>query len=106
MALDCQLSSYRQTAEWGMRALQGGFGRLRVPLSVNAEARFRLLRVISRAFNLRVRMVGINQIRTVYCNIWKAADGDELWDGFASMLLGDIIQNDHVTRFHICVSEE
>lgn len=26
--------SYRQTAEWGMRELQGSFGRLRIPLGV------------------------------------------------------------------------
>jgi DDE superfamily endonuclease len=106
MALDRQLLSYHQTAEWGMRALQGGFGRLHVPLSVYAEARFWLLCVITRAFNLRVRMVGINQIRTIYCDIWKAADGDAIWEGFVSMLMGDIVQNDRVARFHIQASEE
>src|SRR5882724_3667808 len=31
LALDCQLLSYQQTAEWGMQALQGEFGHLRVP---------------------------------------------------------------------------
>ncbi len=34
MAFDRQLLSYRQTAEWGNRGLQGSFGRLRVPLPV------------------------------------------------------------------------
>ena len=38
LALDCQLLSYRQTAEWGMQAFQGGFGHLRVPLTVDADA--------------------------------------------------------------------
>src|SRR5882672_7795293 len=31
LALDHQLLYYRQTAEWGMWAFQGGFGHLRVP---------------------------------------------------------------------------
>lgn len=34
MAFDRQLLSYRQTAEWGNRGLQGSFGQLRVPLPV------------------------------------------------------------------------
>jgi len=38
LALDHQLLSYRQTAEWGMWALHGGFGHLRVPLTVDADA--------------------------------------------------------------------
>lgn len=32
---DKQLLSFRQSAEWGMRSLQGSFGRLRVPLEIN-----------------------------------------------------------------------
>jgi hypothetical protein len=32
---NCQLLSYRQIAEWGMRTMQGSFGRLRVPLDIN-----------------------------------------------------------------------
>jgi hypothetical protein len=35
LAFDRQLLSYRQTAEWGMRSLQGAFGRLRLPLNVD-----------------------------------------------------------------------
>ena len=37
LAVDQQLLSYQQTAEWGMCAVRGAFGRLRVPLDVNAE---------------------------------------------------------------------
>jgi len=36
---DRQLLSYRQTAEWGNRALQGTFGRLRIPLEINYKNR-------------------------------------------------------------------
>jgi hypothetical protein len=32
---DRQLLSFQQTAEWGMRTMQGSFGRLCVPLAIN-----------------------------------------------------------------------
>ncbi|KIK34262.1 hypothetical protein CY34DRAFT_26895 [Suillus luteus UH-Slu-Lm8-n1] len=65
-----QLLSYRQTAEWGMRMMQGSFGRLRVPLDVNDRARRqRLLEVCVRLSNVRAICVGINQIRSVYMPI-------------------------------------
>ena len=38
-AFDRELLSYRQTAEWGNRALQGSFGRLRIPLEINDSKR-------------------------------------------------------------------
>ena len=70
LALDCQLLSYWQTAEWGMRALQGGFGHLRAPLTVDADARLILLHVVTCAYNLQTRCVGLNKIWAVYCDIW------------------------------------
>jgi DDE superfamily endonuclease len=106
LALDRQLLSYRQTAEWGMRVLQGGFGRLHVPLHVDPAQHMKLLRVITRAFNLRARRVGINQIRAVYCDIWRQAEGDEIWSNFASMVLGDLRNNDRVARFHTMAVEK
>ncbi|CAA7259588.1 unnamed protein product [Cyclocybe aegerita] len=61
MAYDHELLSYRQTAEWGNRGLQGAFGRLRVPLPIdNAEHRGNLLEICNRLNNLRTRRVGIN----------------------------------------------
>ena len=94
--------SYRQTAEWGMHALQGSFGRLRMPLDANrAGHRQHLLEVCLRLHQLRTRSVGINQIRNVYEPIWKEADGAELWDGFEEMLFGDIRKRDRVSAFHI-----
>ncbi|XP_006458839.1 hypothetical protein AGABI2DRAFT_40932, partial [Agaricus bisporus var. bisporus H97] len=62
-----QLLSYRQTAEWGMRSLQGSFGRLRIPLPIRFDAyRGSILETVARLHNLRTRCVGINQIRSVY----------------------------------------
>ncbi|KAG8692089.1 hypothetical protein FRC08_010022 [Ceratobasidium sp. 394] len=65
------LVSARQAAEWGMRSIQGSFGRLRVPLNINdPEGRAMLLETVVRLHNLRTRLVGVNQIRTVYMRRW------------------------------------
>ncbi|KAG2064064.1 hypothetical protein BDR04DRAFT_1130904 [Suillus decipiens] len=46
MAFNCELLSYCQTAEWGMRAIQGAFGRLCLPLNItNEEACSNLIEV-------------------------------------------------------------
>ncbi|KDR70605.1 hypothetical protein GALMADRAFT_50277, partial [Galerina marginata CBS 339.88] len=67
MAFDRELLSYRQTAEWGNRQLQGTFGRLRIPLDINnSHQRGDLLEICFRLANLRTRWIGINQITTVY----------------------------------------
>lgn len=56
MQFNNQLLSYRQTAEWGNRGLQGSFGRLRMPLPINnISARGDLLEVCFRLYNLRAR---------------------------------------------------
>jgi len=56
----------RQAAEWGMRQLQGSFGRLKTELPADDQKRLLLLRVIAHLYNFRVRVIGVNQIRTVY----------------------------------------
>ncbi|KAI0048880.1 hypothetical protein FA95DRAFT_1539072 [Auriscalpium vulgare] len=100
MRFDKQLVSFRQTAEWGMRALQGSFGRLRVPMDIeDDEGRANLIEVCVRLNNLRAICVGINQIRNVYMPIWRQAD-DDLWFGFENMLFADIRRRDRVARFH------
>ena len=98
MLFDCELLSYRQTAEWGMRALQGCFGRLRVPLDIgDAQARSDLLEICVRLHNLRAELCNINQIRTVYFNDTMEKN---IWNHFEAMLFGDQRKNDRVTRFH------
>ena len=57
--------SVRQAAEWGMRALQGTWGRLQVPLPANSQDRMLILELIARMHNFRTRRVGLNQIKTV-----------------------------------------
>ncbi|KAF7763994.1 hypothetical protein Agabi119p4_8538 [Agaricus bisporus var. burnettii] len=95
-----QLLSYRQTAEWGMRSLQGSFGRLRVPLSIHFESyRAEVLETITRLHNLRARCVGINQIRTVYMPMWT--EDEQFLLHIQNTLFSDVRKNDRVSRFHI-----
>ncbi|CAD6897921.1 unnamed protein product [Tilletia controversa] len=62
----------RQSAEWGMRALQGAFGRLDLRLPVHKTKRALLLYVVFRLHNFRTRIVGLNQIKEVYFPEWQA----------------------------------
>ncbi|TDL21495.1 hypothetical protein BD410DRAFT_749630 [Rickenella mellea] len=102
MRYDRQLLSYRQTAEWGMRAIQGSFGRLRVPLPIeDAAARGDLLEICMRLHNVRTRLVGINQIRSVYEPIWRDGDQAEIWDGFEDMLFSEQRSRDRVSAYHV-----
>jgi hypothetical protein len=97
-----QLLSYRQSAEWGNCMLQGSFGRLRVPLDINAECdRQELLELCCRLHNIRTELVGINQIRNVYMPVWKASEDEELWSNLGDMIFGDIRRRDRVLCFHL-----
>lgn len=99
-----QLTSYRQTAEWGNRGLQGSFGRLRMPLPIGSvSARGDMLEICFRLYNLRAREVGLNQIREVYMPIWTAGDQETIWNHFEEMVFGDQQKNDRVARFHLSV---
>jgi hypothetical protein len=102
LAFDQQSLSYCQTAEWGMRGVQGAFGRLRLPLDIdNAERRANLLETCFRLHNFRTHRVGHNQIHAVYMPLWRqTTDDEQVWDGFESMMFSDQRRKDHVTRFH------
>lgn len=67
VTLGKQATSARQAAEWGMRALQGSFPRLKdiFKWETNGERKL-MLRTCILLFNLRTRLVGLNQILTVY----------------------------------------
>jgi hypothetical protein len=62
-----QATSLRQSAEWGMGALQGTFQRLRVSMKYEEfqERRF-ILETTVLLYNWRVNTVGLNQIRSVF----------------------------------------
>jgi len=103
---DRQLLSYRQTAEWGMRTIQGTFGHLRIPLQIAYhEIQGDLLETCARLFNLRARDVGINQIQSVYMPNWREDEPEELWMTFESTLFSTQRKNDQVGHFHMIVVE-
>jgi len=108
MDFDRQLLSYRQTAEWGNRTLQGSFGRLRIPLEVkHAERRADLLEICMRLHNLRCRRVGFNQIRSVYVPHWRAGwEAEEVWNAFEALLFSDQRKMDRVSQFHTVANYE
>eukprot|EP01137_Pigoraptor_chileana_P028915 Opistho-2@13386 len=62
--------SVRQSAEWGMRSVQGPFQRLVVPLPREADRRALIIETVVRLTNFRARhmapRVGGNQLQTVY----------------------------------------
>jgi hypothetical protein len=101
-----QLLSYRQTAEWGNRGLQGSFGRLRVPLDVNlVERRGDIIETCVRGYCLRTRRVGLNQIQTVYIKEWATNQHElRVWADFENMLFGEQRQHDRVLRFHLAAT--
>lgn len=58
--------SLRQASEWGMRALQGTFPRLKSRLPSCSVKRQMLLTSIVLIHNFRTELVGLNQIATVF----------------------------------------
>lgn len=59
-------TSLRQAAEWGMKALQGTFGRLKTRLTSNKKLRKLILACIVFLHNFRTHYVGLNQIAEVF----------------------------------------
>jgi hypothetical protein len=58
--------SLRQSSEWGMRALQGTFTRLKSRLPAEKEKRKLIISTICYLHNFRTHIVGLNQIATVF----------------------------------------
>jgi hypothetical protein len=60
-------TSICQSAEWGMRAVQASFPHLKdtLPYEENGERRM-ILTCLFLLYNCRARLVGINQIASVY----------------------------------------
>jgi len=67
-----QATSLRQAAEWGMRAIQGSFPRLKdkIKCELNGERKVFLLLAVC-LYNCRVERVGLNQIRNVCVPGWS-----------------------------------
>ena len=58
--------SLRQASEWGMRALQGTFSRLKSRMTSRTGIRKKIIFSIILLHNFRTEFVGLNQIATVF----------------------------------------
>ena len=67
IVVNCEATSHRQSAEWGMRALQALFPRLkdRFVYEENGEKKL-MMKMIYLLYNFCTRCVGINQILNTY----------------------------------------
>ena len=63
------MPSERQSAEWGVAALKGPFKRLTVNLPADSYKRYRIIACCVHLMNFRTRLVGLNQIKTVYASL-------------------------------------
>ena len=62
-----EATAVRQLSEWGMRALQGAFPRIKDRFDYEERGeRGIILNLVPRLNNLRANMVGIHQIRNTY----------------------------------------
>lgn len=67
LAIKRAATSMRQSAEWGMRGVQSSFPRLKDTLTYEEYGERRMIfTCLFLLYNCRARLVGINQIRTVY----------------------------------------
>jgi hypothetical protein len=68
----------RQTAEWGMLAMQTSFPRIKDRFVYEERGERRIvLKMFVILYNMRARMVGINQIRNTYmCHLERNANAD------------------------------
>ena len=70
--------SVRQAAEWGMRALQGSFPRLKAVFPwEERDERLVGLSLITLLSNHKVNNIGLNQLRTVYWDSWRGGLEEE-----------------------------
>ncbi|RPA93019.1 hypothetical protein L873DRAFT_1830927 [Choiromyces venosus 120613-1] len=79
---------------WGMRCLQGSFGRLKLPMPAQDMGyRYQLLEVCTRLHNLRTRL-------EVYEGSWQ---GNGIYTEFKELLFSDIKKNDRIHHYYTFV---
>jgi hypothetical protein len=67
ISLNKEATAMRQSAEWGMRAIQSSFPRLKDRLIFEEYGERKIiLKSMILLYNLRARLVGINQIKNTY----------------------------------------
>lgn len=73
----------RQSSEWGMKALQGTFSRLKSRLTSNSCKRLNIILLIVLLHNFRTEYVGLNQIATVFNPHYERVVNVEGYDSIA-----------------------
>jgi len=67
-----QATSLRQAAEWGMRAIQSAFPRLKDRIRCEAAGERRIfLALVPLLYNFRLATVGLNQLQNTYVPSWS-----------------------------------
>ena len=61
-----EMPSERKGAEWGVHGAKQPFGRYKRALPADSTRRLTMFSITCHLYNLRVRLVGRNQIQTVY----------------------------------------
>jgi DDE superfamily endonuclease len=81
LLIQTQATSLRQAAEWGMRAIQSAFPRLkdRIRYENNGERQV-YLQLVPLLYNFRTNFVGLNQIQNTYVPLW-GVDADYYING-------------------------
>lgn len=71
LALSSAICAVRQAAEWSNAAMTRVFARLRVPLMTDPAIRARVLEISVRLHNVRCRLIGRNQVKTVFADTYE-----------------------------------
>jgi hypothetical protein len=86
-----QATSVRQAAEWGMRAFQGSFPRLKSTMHYEEYGLRRdILNFVVLLYNYRANTVGLNQIRTTFMPHLEGTTGESIVNG------GVVVPGDHL----------
>lgn len=75
--------SLRQASEWGMRALQGTFSRLKTRLTSDKRIRRDIILSVILLHNFRTHYIGLNQIATVFNPIYDQYVNFDYYDRIA-----------------------
>ena len=75
-----QATSARQTAEWGMLTMQASFPRVKDRFVYKERGERRIvLKMFVMFYNMRARMVGINQIQNTYMRHLQRDANEDVW---------------------------
>lgn len=66
LAMSNAITTMRQSAEWGMGAVEKVYRQLLLPLPFDANKRGLRLKTIYMLYNFRVRTTGISEIRNYF----------------------------------------